>query len=106
MTLTVSQRGKLNKRLWKAGGDNFCFYCAEKLSRRQRTLDHLTPKSRGGTAALSNMVLACRSCNNAKSDMTLVEFNHFVMHNGGIHAVKEKYGHGSHSRKKDLHCYL
>lgn len=93
------RRIALYKRLWRSGGVNHCFYCQERVFRRDRSLDHLTPKSRGGTWSIENIVLCHRVCNWAKADMTLVEFNQFVMMNGGIHKVKEKYGNGSHSRK-------
>lgn len=100
MTLTTNQRIRLYKLYWKSGGPNYCYYCALYVSRKNRTLDHLTPKSRGGTAKKSNIVLACRTCNNAKADMTLAEFVDFVADNGGILKVKEDFGTGSHSRKK------
>lgn len=36
--------------------------------------DHLYPVSRGGSNAVSNIVLACAACNLAKSDRTLAEW--------------------------------
>jgi hypothetical protein len=38
------------------------------------TVDHLIPKSHGGPRSLANLVTACRSCNQDKSDLTLREF--------------------------------
>ena len=93
------RRMKLYKLLWKSGGENFCFYCHEQVFRRDRSLDHLTPKSRGGDWSRENIVLCHRQCNWAKADMTLAEFADFVAKHGGIHAVKAKYGTGAHSRK-------
>lgn len=92
------RRMALYKRLWKSGGENHCFYCGERVFRKERSLDHLIPKSRGGTWSIENIVLCHRACNWAKADMTLAEFADFVAANGGIHAVKAKFK-GSHSRK-------
>ncbi|MFJ8948007.1 HNH endonuclease [Streptomyces sp. NPDC102395] len=39
------------------------------LSRRQATLDHLTPTSRGGRHDADNVAVACRSCNSSKQDL-------------------------------------
>lgn len=102
MSLSLRKRMTLYKIYWTKGGPNFCFYCAGPVSNRTRTLDHLTPCSRGGSDEPVNIRLACITCNRAKADMTLMEFNHFVMTHGGIHKVKAKYGNGSHSRMKTL----
>lgn len=37
-------------------------------------IDHVVPRSRGGSNALANLVLACGPCNVAKGTMTLAEF--------------------------------
>lgn len=41
-----------------------CGYCG----RAANTVDHRTPKSRGGTDDESNLIAACRSCNSSKRD--------------------------------------
>ena len=51
--------------------DRFCSYCGE---RRRLTIDHVRPRADGGADALRNMVPACESCNNLKSDMSLLMF--------------------------------
>lgn len=50
-----------------------CFYCwtaVEVLKRRgvYMTVDHVIPRSKGGSSGLHNLVTACERCNNAKSD--------------------------------------
>lgn len=40
-----------------------CAYCRE---RRATTIDHLRPKSKGGSSLRSNLVPACHECNHAK----------------------------------------
>ncbi len=42
-----------------------CVYCSAKDS---LTIDHVIPRSRGGTSTWSNLVTACRSCNAKKGD--------------------------------------
>lgn len=44
-----------------------CVYCGAK---RDLTIDHVVPESRGGTDEVSNLVVACRSCNGRKESYT------------------------------------
>jgi 5-methylcytosine-specific restriction endonuclease McrA len=37
-------------------------------------IDHISPKSRGGSNRVSNLTLACQSCNLAKGNLLLEEF--------------------------------
>jgi 5-methylcytosine-specific restriction endonuclease McrA len=43
-----------------------CAYCGNRIPRKNRTLDHVVPLSKGGRHSVSNLVMACRSCNSAK----------------------------------------
>ena len=38
------------------------------------SLDHVIPRSKGGTNRLSNLVLACCECNQAKGSLSVEEF--------------------------------
>ena len=51
-----------------------CVYC----SREQVVfeLDHVRPRSRGGSDRVSNLVLACHTCNEQKGNQTAAEFGH------------------------------
>lgn len=51
-----------------------CYYCETPLTLLSMTIDHLTPKSRGGTSEMDNLMPACQPCNHRKGDMTLTEF--------------------------------
>lgn len=61
-----------------------CSYCGCRLIAPERaaawqwgavrTVDHVTPKSRGGANSLDNMLPACARCNNRKGAMTLPEY--------------------------------
>jgi 5-methylcytosine-specific restriction endonuclease McrA len=55
--------------------DNFkCQYCGTTLSMRNGTIDHVVPRSQGGTHSLDNTVASCKVCNNLKGDMSLGAF--------------------------------
>jgi 5-methylcytosine-specific restriction endonuclease McrA len=45
-----------------------CYYCKKK---RQLTMDHVIPLSKGGKHTASNIVPACLSCNSSKHDKIL-----------------------------------
>lgn len=62
-----------------------CVYCGvvvqyTRLRKGKRqpsnkaTVDHVIPRSKGGTWARENLVLACLKCNNEKADMDRDEF--------------------------------
>ena len=52
-----------------------CAYCGVRLRRaKNRTKDHVVPKSRGGALSGANVVHACKSCNFAKGPHTPKEF--------------------------------
>jgi 5-methylcytosine-specific restriction endonuclease McrA len=46
-----------------------CAYCGRPLRASEATIDHVRPLSRGGADDQSNVVAACRPCNEAKDDM-------------------------------------
>jgi len=48
--------------------DGKCGYCGCKITKRNRTIDHIQPKSKGGNNSMKNLVLACLECNRAKAD--------------------------------------
>lgn len=47
-----------------------CQYCGEKSSSEDLSIDHIVPRSRGGTSTWTNCVLACLACNVRKGDRT------------------------------------
>jgi 5-methylcytosine-specific restriction endonuclease McrA len=48
-----------------------CQYCGKYLkSPKERTIDHIIPKSRGGKTVWTNVVLCCKKCNLKKGDKT------------------------------------
>lgn len=47
---------------------NKCCYCARKLPSSELNLDHVIPRSRGGTTDWTNIVTACIPCNLRKGN--------------------------------------
>lgn len=43
-----------------------CQYCERVLPSSELTLDHVTPRSRGGESSWENLVACCHRCNNRK----------------------------------------
>jgi 5-methylcytosine-specific restriction endonuclease McrA len=64
---------RFKRRVYK-NQNGLCYYCLKKFGINQLTKDHVVPLSKGGTNAVKNIVLACKKCNNTKSDMSLEEF--------------------------------
>lgn len=52
-----------------------CFYCGQVG--RMMTIDHFIPTARGGSEDVNNLVLACGSCNSAKSGTTPEYFHKY-----------------------------
>ena len=52
-----------------------CQYCAKYFMADKLTIDHVTPRSRGGKNEWLNLVAACKKCNQKKSDKTPTEAN-------------------------------
>ena len=54
--------------------DNYtCQYCGDQPPVSELTIDHIIPRSRNGMDSWSNVVTACKSCNNIKADRTPVQ---------------------------------
>ena len=58
-----------NRTLFKRDA-NVCMYCATRFPTSELTRDHIKPISLGGGDKWTNVVTACRRCNNHKGGMT------------------------------------
>ena len=57
--------------------DHKCCYCGKSQGNGRRfEVEHLTPKSRGGSNRIINLGWSCHDCNEAKGDLTCEEFGH------------------------------
>jgi len=54
--------------------NGLCFYCHAELTKEEATMDHLHPRSKGGQASVSNLVLSCQLCNNLKGSRDVKQF--------------------------------
>ncbi|HUE29790.1 MAG TPA: HNH endonuclease [Verrucomicrobiae bacterium] len=52
---------------------NRCQYCGRQFPRAELNLDHVVPRSRGGTSVWENVVCSCHRCNRLKGGRTPVE---------------------------------
>ena len=63
-TLSSSEAKKLWRRKIKERWDYECAYCG---SSKNLTIDHIVPRSKGGTDFTKNVVCCCHDCNQSKS---------------------------------------
>lgn len=61
---------KLNRRNVFARDCNTCQYCGRRFSTSELSLDHVLPRSLGGTTTWTNLVCACVKCNVRKGGRT------------------------------------
>jgi len=50
-----------------------CQYCHRTFSTNELTLDHVIPRSRGGSSTWENLVACCHPCNRRKGNRLLAE---------------------------------
>ena len=51
-----------------------CAYCDSNQQKKELTLDHVVPQSKGGKNEWTNLITSCKKCNNNKGDMDVKEF--------------------------------
>ncbi len=62
-------------------GKGRCAFCGVALSlsqntdERSSTIDHIHPKSLGGSDAMCNLVVCCKKCNTMKTNLSLYEMH-------------------------------
>lgn len=71
-----------NKNIWKRD-NGVCQYTGKKLNPNEGNIDHIIPKSKGGTSDWSNCVLAHKEVNAKKADRTPEE--------AGLKLIKQPY---------------
>ena len=54
---------------------NTCQYCAKVFPYQELTMDHVTPRSKGGPKSWENIVTSCIKCNQKKGSRTPEEAN-------------------------------
>lgn len=61
---------KLNRRNIFARDNNRCQFCGRKYPMSELSLDHVVPRSQGGSATWENLVCCCVTCNTKKGGRT------------------------------------
>ena len=51
-----------------------CFYCKKNLKPSEITLDHIVPRSEGGSFHSTNLVVCCNNCNNKRGNIYFFDF--------------------------------
>lgn len=69
VTLPVTRRGVLTRDQYT------CQYCSATPPRKDLTMDHVLPRSRGGKTTWENVTTACQRCNGRKGNRTPAEAN-------------------------------
>ena len=72
---------KLRKILYLQGGN--CFFCGKPLAEDDASVEHLNPKSRGGTNTADNQVVCHKTLNHAFGNMDLKHKFEFVLKTKG-----------------------
>jgi len=60
---------------------NSCQYCGNVLASAELTLDHVVPRSRGGSSTWENLVACCHGCNRQKGNQ--------LPHEAGMKPLRE-----------------
>tara|TARA_R110002020_G_scaffold29001_4_gene91841 strand:- start:1246 stop:1746 length:501 start_codon:yes stop_codon:yes gene_type:complete len=60
--------------------ENRCQYCSKTFREEDLTIDHVIPKSKGGSSEWDNVVAACHDCNQRKS--------HFLLENAPVSLIR------------------
>ena len=61
-----THHGRPSKKMLWHRDKGLCQYCDKKISISNATIDHVVPKSRGGSHTWDNLVIACSKCNSKK----------------------------------------
>ncbi|MDI6802081.1 MAG: HNH endonuclease [Thermodesulfovibrionales bacterium] len=71
---------ELRKSIWwkRKCADGKCYYCNSTVSPENLTMDHIVPIVRGGRSIKSNIVTACKECNNKKKYLLPIEWDEYL----------------------------
>ena len=80
---------------------NICQFCGKRFPTSELSLDHVIPRSRGGTSTWTNLVCACTTCNARKGARTPAEAGMAIIraprkvaaHAQLIHVQHESWAH-------------
>lgn len=70
--MDTPKKRKRRQQIYDLSGGE-CFYCGRVIAFKEATIDHIVPKSKGGSWRLENLVLACRKCNRIKGQIENID---------------------------------
>jgi 5-methylcytosine-specific restriction endonuclease McrA len=70
---------------------NTCQYCGQVLASGELTLDHVIPRSRGGSSTWENLVACCHACNRRKGNQLTGE--------ASMHLIREPRAFNLHTSR-------
>lgn len=76
VALYQKTQGDYRAAMDQAVGDLCCGYCWEAPA---QTVDHVIPRSAGGTDDPSNLIAVCRPCNLSKGKKSLMEWSEHLL---------------------------
>lgn len=78
-----------------------CAYCGKLFAIKDLTLDHILPSSKGGKTVWSNIITACKKCNNVKADRTPEQAGMPLL----FHPTKPQWQGGAIKRFPECHSW-
>lgn len=80
-----------------------CTYCEGRLTNFDIVLDHVIPRTKGGSDRSDNLVVSCKKCNSKKSDVSVIEFAKLNFTNSEeiIKRVSERVSNTLKDKEKD-----
>ena len=84
-----------------------CVWCGREVWRRDLTLEHVVPRSRGGHATAENAVLACRACNRRRGSRPVDAYVRELLRDGAavdvgaLHRALDRLGRSARRRHRE-----
>lgn len=63
-----SQQKRSKKKQLEAKFGSYCYWCRRYFPINELTIDHLIPKSLGGSDSIENLRLSCKNCNQERGN--------------------------------------
>ena len=74
LAMRSTEAKKMHREAILSKWNHHCCYCAVKFPANELTLDHIRPRSRGGSSFTNNLVPSCAPCNRRKGTENWLTF--------------------------------
>jgi hypothetical protein len=65
------------RKIW-IRDSGICTYCGRPVALSEMHVDHIVPRSKGGSGKNDNFTTSCETCNKAKSNMSVQDFDLYI----------------------------